>query len=55
MRVVGAIAPWFQVAGFKHCLGHAGGAVSPCLDALTDQPRIEGIREKRESHARVEH
>ena len=51
MRVVDAIAQWFEVAGFKHYFGYAGGAVWPFLDALTDKPKIEGIQAKHESHA----
>ena len=51
MRVVDAIAQWFEVAGFKHYFGYAGGAVWPFLDALTDKPEIEGIQAKHESHA----
>ena len=51
MRVVDAIARWFEVAGFKHYFGYAGGAVWPFLDALTDKPKIEGIQAKHESHA----
>ena len=51
MRVVDAIAQWFEVAGFRHYFGYAGGAVWPFLDALTDKPKIEGIQAKHESHA----
>ena len=51
MRVVDAIAQWFEIAGFKHYFGYAGGAVWPFLDALTDKPEIEGIQAKHESHA----
>ena len=51
MRVVDAIAQWFEVAGFRHYFGYAGGAVWPFLDALTDKPEIEGIQAKHESHA----
>ena len=51
MRVVDAIAQWFEIAGFKHYFGYAGGAVWPFLDALTDKPDIEGIQAKHESHA----
>ena len=40
MRVVDAIARWFEVAGFKHYFGYAGGAVWPFLDALTDKPEL---------------
>ena len=42
MRVVDAIAQWFEVAGFKHYFGYAGGAVWPFLDALTDKPQDRG-------------
>lgn len=51
MRVVDAIAQWFEVADFKHYFGYAGGAVWPFLDALTEKPEIEGIQAKHESHA----
>jgi acetolactate synthase-1/2/3 large subunit len=51
MRVVDAIAKWFEVAGFRHYFGYAGGAVWPFLDALTEVPQIEGIQAKHESHA----
>ena len=51
MRVVDAIAEWFEVAGFKHYFGYAGGSIWPFLDALTDKPKIEGIQAKHESHA----
>ena len=51
MRVVDAVAEWFEVAGFKHYFGYAGGAVWPFLDALTDKPEIDGIQAKHESHA----
>lgn len=51
MRVVDAIATWFEVAGFKHYFGYAGGSVWPFLDALTQQPQIEGIQAKHENHA----
>ena len=51
MRVVDAVAQWFEVAGFKHYFGYAGGSVWPFLDALTDKPQIEGIQAKHENHA----
>jgi acetolactate synthase-1/2/3 large subunit len=51
MRVVDAIAQWFEVAGFKHYFGYNGGAIWPFLNALTEQPQIEGIQAKHESHA----
>src|SRR5260221_542147 len=51
MRVVDAIAQWFEVAGFKHYFGYAGGAVWPFLDSLTDKPAIEGIHANHQSHA----
>lgn len=51
MRVVDAVAEWFEVAGFKHYFGYAGGSVWPFLDALTDKPQIEGIQAKHENHA----
>ena len=43
MRVVDAIAQWFEVAGFRHYFG-CRGAVWPFLDALTDKPGIEASR-----------
>jgi glyoxylate carboligase len=51
MRVVDAVARWFEVAGFRHYFGYAGGAVWPFLDALTDKPKLEGIQAKHASHA----
>lgn len=51
MRVVDAIAQWFEDAGFTHYFGYAGGAVWPFMDALVDHPEIEGIQAKHESHA----
>jgi acetolactate synthase-1/2/3 large subunit len=51
MRVVDAIAEWFEAAGFTHYFGYAGGAIWPFLDALIDRPGLEGIQSKHESHA----
>src|SRR6185437_13204402 len=51
MRVVDAIAEWFECLGVEHYFGYAGGAVWPLLDALVDHPEIEGIQAKHESHA----
>jgi acetolactate synthase I/II/III large subunit len=51
MRVVDAIAKWFEEAGITHYFGYAGGAVWPFMDALVDYPQIEGIQAKHESHA----
>jgi acetolactate synthase-1/2/3 large subunit len=51
MRVVDAIAEWFESAGFTHYFGYAGGAMWPFLDALIDHPELEGIQAKHESHA----
>ena len=51
MRVVDAIAEWFEAAGFTHYFGYAGGALWPFLDALIDHPELEGIQAKHESHA----
>ena len=51
MRVVDAVAQWFEAAGFNHYFGYAGGAVWPFLDALVDYPQIDGIQAKHESHA----
>lgn len=51
MRVVDAIAKWFDTAGITHYFGYAGGAMWPFLDALIDYPQLEGIQSKHESHA----
>jgi acetolactate synthase I/II/III large subunit len=51
MRVVDAVAEWFEAAGFSHYFGYAGGAVWPFLDALIDHPELDGIQAKHESHA----
>jgi acetolactate synthase-1/2/3 large subunit len=51
MRVVDAIAQWFETIGVKHYFGYAGGAVWPFLDALVDHPDLVGIQAKIESHA----
>ncbi len=51
MRVVDAIAQWFEDAGVTHYFGYAGGGVWPFMDALVDYPQIEGIQAKHESHA----
>ncbi|MGH3300477.1 MAG: thiamine pyrophosphate-binding protein [Streptosporangiaceae bacterium] len=51
MRVVDAVAEWFEAAGFRHYFGYAGGAIWPFLDALIDHPELEGIQAKHESHA----
>lgn len=51
MRVVDAVAEWFDTVGIRHYFGYAGGAVWPLLDALVDKPEIEGIQAKHESHA----
>jgi acetolactate synthase I/II/III large subunit len=51
MRVVDAVARWFEVAGFKHYFGYAGGSVWPLMDALIDKPQIEGVQAKHENHA----
>lgn len=51
MRVVDAVAEWFEAAGFTQYFGYAGGAMWPFLDALIDHPRLEGIQAKHESHA----
>lgn len=44
MRVVDAVAEWFEAAGFRHYFGYAGGAIWPFLDALIDHPQLEGIQ-----------
>lgn len=51
MRVVDAVAEWFESAGFTHYFGYNGGALWPLLDALIDHPELEGIQAKHESHA----
>lgn len=51
MRVVDAVAKWFEVAGIEHYFGYAGGAIWPLMDGLTPYPHIEGIQTKHESHA----
>ena len=52
MRVVDAIAEWFEVAGFHKYFGYAGGSIWPFLDALTPKTNtLEGIQAKHESHA----
>lgn len=51
MRVVDAIAEWFEVAGIKHYFGYAGGALWPFMDALIDHPDLVGYQTKHESHA----
>jgi acetolactate synthase-1/2/3 large subunit len=51
MRVADAIAKWFEIAGFRHYFGYAGGSLWPLMDALTEKPEIEGIQAKHESHA----
>lgn len=51
MRVVDAMAQWFDVAGFRHYFGYAGGSLWPFMDALIDVPHIRGIQAKHESHA----
>ena len=51
MRVVDAIAQWFESAGMKHYFGVAGGAVWPFLDGLIDYPQLKGFQAKHESHA----
>jgi acetolactate synthase-1/2/3 large subunit len=51
MRVVDAVAEWFESAGITHYFGYNGGALWPILDALIDHPGIEGIQAKHESHA----
>lgn len=51
MRVVDAVAAWFQTVGVRHYFGYAGGAVWPFLDALVDYPQMDGIQAKIESNA----
>ncbi|HEV7564415.1 MAG TPA: thiamine pyrophosphate-binding protein [Microbacteriaceae bacterium] len=51
VRVVDAIATWFEQAGVDQYYGYAGGAVWPLLDALVDHPEMTGVQAKHESHA----
>lgn len=51
MRVVDAIATWFEEIQVEHYFGYAGGAIWPFMDALVDHPNMEGIQAKHESHA----
>lgn len=51
MRVVDAVARWFEAAGVEHYFGYAGGAIWPLMDALIDVPQIQGIQAKNEAHA----
>jgi acetolactate synthase-1/2/3 large subunit len=52
VRVVDAIAEWFEVAGFHKYFGYAGGSIWPFLDALTPKTNtLEGIQAKHEAHA----
>jgi acetolactate synthase I/II/III large subunit len=51
MRVVDAVAQWFEAAGFQHYFGYAGGAIWPLMDGLVDVPQIKGIQAKNEGHA----
>lgn len=51
MRVVDAVADWFEAAGITHYFGYAGGAIWPFLDALIDHPEIVGIQGKHESQS----
>jgi acetolactate synthase I/II/III large subunit len=51
MRVVDAIATWFQGVGVQHYFGYAGGAIWPFLDAMVDHPEMVGIQAKVEQNA----
>lgn len=52
MRVVDAIAEWFEVAGYNTYFGYAGGSIWPFLDALAARLNtLDGIQAKHESHA----
>ena len=52
MRVVDAIAEWFEIAGFHTYFGYAGGSIWPFMDALTPKTNtLEGIQAKHEAHA----
>jgi acetolactate synthase-1/2/3 large subunit len=52
VRVVDAVAEWFEVAGYTKYFGYAGGSIWPFLDALTSKLNtLEGNQAKHESHA----
>jgi len=51
MRVVDAVAEWFETVGIQHYFGYAGGAIWPLLDAFVDKPQLRGIQAKNEGHA----
>lgn len=51
MRMVDALADWFEAAGVTHYYGYCGGAVWPLMDALVDHPNLHGVQAKHESHA----
>src|SRR6185436_13851331 len=52
VRVVDAIAEWFEIAGYTKYFGYAGGSIWPFLDALTAKLNtLDGIQAKQESHA----
>jgi len=51
MRVVDAVAAWFEEIGVQHYFGYAGGAIWPFLDALVDHPKLQGIQGKVEHNA----
>lgn len=51
MRVVDAVAGWFEEIGVQHYFGYAGGAIWPFLDALVDHPKLQGIQGKVEHNA----
>jgi acetolactate synthase-1/2/3 large subunit len=51
MRVVDAVAQWFETAGVKDYFGYAGGAIWPLMDGLIGVPDIKGYQAKNEGHA----
>jgi acetolactate synthase-1/2/3 large subunit len=51
MRVVDAVAQWFEAAGIQHYFGYAGGAIWPLMDGLVGVPQIKGYQAKNEAHA----
>jgi acetolactate synthase-1/2/3 large subunit len=51
VRVVDAVAEWFETVGLDTYLGYAGGAIWPLLDAFVDKPNLRGIQAKNEGHA----
>jgi acetolactate synthase I/II/III large subunit len=51
MRVVDAVARWFETAGIQAYFGYAGGAIWPLMDGLVGVPQVKGYQAKNEGHA----